>query len=101
MEVTYQLNESEFDQNVFKSIKAAFKNRLIKISVSSSDTMNIVSEKEQDFYAKIQSAEDAKFEYQLSSDELEKFITDSIAGSEPDDEKFKQKTSSLSYQTGK
>ncbi len=26
MEVTYHLNESEFDLNVFKAIKAAFKN---------------------------------------------------------------------------
>lgn len=49
MEVTYQLLESEFDQNVFKSIKAAFKNRLIKISVSNSDMKNVVAEKEYEY----------------------------------------------------
>lgn len=53
MEVIYQLNESEFDQNVFKSIKTAFKNRLIKISISSSDTNNLVAEKEHEYAVSI------------------------------------------------
>lgn len=95
MEVTYQLNESEFDQNVFKAIKTAFKNRLIKISISSSDVNDAVAEKEHDFYTKIQSAEKANFEYHLSSNELEKFIKDSISGYEPNDEKFKREISPL------
>lgn len=54
MEVTYQLNESEFDQNVFKAIKTAFKNRLIKISVTSSpETTNVVQEKEHEYAVSI------------------------------------------------
>lgn len=53
MEVIYQLNESEFDQKVFKSIKTAFKNRLIKISISSSDTNNLVTEKEHEYAVSI------------------------------------------------
>ena len=37
MEATYQLNESEFDQNILEAIKTAFKNRFLKISITSDD----------------------------------------------------------------
>ena len=45
MEVTYHLSESEFDQNVYESIKKAFKNRLMKISIVAEETTEISSTK--------------------------------------------------------
>ena len=101
MEVTYQLLESEFDQKIVKSIKSTFKNSLITIIVRNGQNANFLAEKEHDFYAKIQSAEKADFEYHLSSDELEKFIKDSTSGNEPDDEIFKREIPSMTYQTSK
>ncbi len=67
MKAIYHLNESEFDLNVFEAIKTAFKNRLLKISVET-QTMDTVSK--ENFEAKIETAEQADFEYHLSADDL-------------------------------
>ena len=55
MEITYRLSETEFDQNVFESIKKIFKNRLMKISIVAEETTEIISE--QDVYSKIESCQ--------------------------------------------
>jgi hypothetical protein len=45
MEVTYYLKESEFDLSIFESIKTAFKNRLMKISIETEDSTIVTQEK--------------------------------------------------------
>jgi hypothetical protein len=45
MEVIYHIKESEFDQNIFKAIKAAFKNKLMKISISAEGVNGVAVEK--------------------------------------------------------
>ncbi|TAF26374.1 MAG: hypothetical protein EAZ70_08650 [Runella slithyformis] len=84
MQVTYHLTEAEFDQNVFEAIKKAFKNRLLKISVVAEENNNV------NFESKIEAAQQAEYEYHLSTDELKTFIESSIAGQLSDDNKFKR-----------
>jgi hypothetical protein len=49
MEVTYYLKESEFDLSIFESIKTAFKNRLMKISIETEDSTIVTQEKKHDY----------------------------------------------------
>jgi hypothetical protein len=70
MEVTYHLNESEFDLNVFEAIKTAFKNRLLKISVETRENgVLAVSKKKHEYAATIPYDELSKMADALDDDE--------------------------------
>ena len=88
MEITYRLSETEFDQNVFKSIKKIFKNRLMKISIVAEETTEIISE--QDVYSKIESGQQAEHEFHFTSDQLKDFIERSIDDQSVDENQFKR-----------
>jgi hypothetical protein len=84
MEATYHLDESEFDYQFFKSLKATFKGKKLAITVKPQNEPSKSLEK------LIEDAENADVWYTFEGDEFEKFTDKILKGEEIDHEQYKR-----------